>query len=78
MLTHLDVKYFHLVDSSLGGMAMTTLYDSSEMFTGTDVRTVLSFWQRLIISIGSHRQRQANQYLAEYLRRHPEYQENFS
>jgi hypothetical protein len=57
---------------------MTILYDSSEMFTGTDVQTVPSFWQRLMSSIASHRQRQANQYLAEYMRRHPEYQENVS
>jgi hypothetical protein len=57
---------------------MATLYDSSEMFTGTDVRTVPSLWQRFgMSSIASHRQRQANQYLAEYLRRHPEYQEDF-
>ena len=57
---------------------MTTLYDSSEMSTGTDVRTVPSFWQRWISSIASHRQLQADQYLAEYLRRHPEYQDDCS
>ena len=56
---------------------MTTLYDSSEMFT-VDVRTVPSFWRRWISSIASHRQRQADQYVAEYLRRHPEYQDDFS
>jgi hypothetical protein len=59
-------------------MTMTTLDDfAGTPFSATDVRAVPSFWQRLTSSIESHRKRQANQYIAEYLRRHPEYQEDF-
>jgi hypothetical protein len=54
---------------------MTALEDFAGTFS--PARTVPSFWQRLISSIESHRQRQADQYIAEYLRRHPEYQEDF-
>ena len=64
-------------ESSSGGVTMTTLDDFAGTLSPTDVRTVLSFWQRWISSIASHRQLQADQYFAEYLRRHPEYQEDF-
>jgi hypothetical protein len=57
---------------------MTTLENFAGKFSPTDVRTVPSFWQRFLRSLESHRQRQANQYIAEYLRRHPEYQEDFA
>ena len=57
---------------------MTTLDDfAGTTLSPTDVRTVPSFWQRWISSIASHRQLQADQYFAEYFRRHPEYQEDF-
>jgi hypothetical protein len=57
---------------------MTTLDDFAvTTVSPTNVRTVSSFWRRFISSLESHRQRQANQHIAEFLRRHPEYQEDF-
>jgi hypothetical protein len=55
-------------------MAMTTLDDFARTFSPAGVRSVPSFWQRLTSSLESHRRREANEYIAEYLRRHPEYQ----
>jgi hypothetical protein len=56
---------------------MTTLDDFAGATVSPNVRTVYSFWQRFSSSLEAHRQRQAKQYIAEYLRRHPEYQGDF-
>ena len=54
---------------------MVTQYDFRAALTGAHDRSEPSLVRRLIDAIVADRQQKADEYLAEYFRRHPEYRD---